>query len=110
MATNNKATNRAHNRILRAIKAGLMDAAYGLSCIVCDFAPSEYHHYAGYRWWFKVCPVCRWCHKKLHGIDKRRRKKWFLEGECRTRDEDFLAEFKAKLVEWTQRRKPATEA
>lgn len=107
MATSNKAANRAHNRVLRAIKAGEMDAAYGLPCMMCEFAPSEYHHYDGYRWWWKVVPLCRWCHKKMHGVIRRQRNKWFLEGDCRKRDEDFLAEFKIKLVEWLQRRKAA---
>jgi hypothetical protein len=96
MATANKIANAAHNRVLRAVKAFKLDHPHGLTCIVCAGFYCEYHHYAGYRWWWKVVPLCRWCHRKVHS----KAKKHFLVGDLPKRDKKFLADYAQALLEW----------
>ena len=80
MATRNLAAHRAHMKVYRAIRRTLqglpvkhpMEPPFYQPCSMCGGGPSEYHHYAGYRFYWKVVAVCRPCHKSLHyGSEKR---------------------------------------
>lgn len=60
------AARRAHSKLYRAIRRGEIDPPYYKKCSDCHWSPCEYHHYTGYRWYWKVIALCRWCHRRRH--------------------------------------------
>ena len=64
--TSNKVAHRCHCRVYRAVIRGDILPAVFHGCSFCFLSATEYHHYDGYRFWWKIIPVCRGCHRRIH--------------------------------------------
>jgi hypothetical protein len=66
--TSARQMNRAHNKIAKLVKSGLMPRPTTRQCILCNLRADVYHHHVGYEPPddTNVVPMCWACHTKVH--------------------------------------------